>query len=121
MLDRRTYEFLMKMADREEQEIRRVWLPRVKWCQDHHMEDLADGMKRDVVQEMHRQIMATRKKADAIKAAIDAVPDERHREALSLYYLDGLIMEDIAERMAYCHGTVKRLIDGGKALLPDTL
>lgn len=54
-----------------------------------------------------------------IKIADDAVPDERHREALSLYYLDGLIMEDIAQRMAYCHGTVKRIIDSGKAQLPN--
>ncbi|MGL4283503.1 sigma factor-like helix-turn-helix DNA-binding protein [Eubacterium aggregans] len=121
MLDRRTYEFLMKMADREEHEIRRVWLPRVKWCQDHHMEDLAEGLKRDLLPQMKKRVIITRQKGDAIKAAIDAVPDERHREVLSLYYLDGLIMEDIAERMAYCHGTVKRLIDGGKALLPDTL
>ena len=60
-------------------------------------------------------------KTEDIHAAIEALPDERFPVARSLYYLDGLIMEDIAQRMAYCHGTVKRLIDGGEAMLPDTL
>ena len=64
------------------------------------LEHAAEHITHLAAQLEHQRIGLVRLRRE-IGAAIDAVPDARHRELLRLRYIDGRTWEQVAQRMGY--------------------
>ena len=60
--------------------------------------------------EINRDIDSLVDRKEEIRKAIDALPDERHRSALEMYYLRGMTSEQIGRRLGYDTRHIRRFL-----------
>jgi len=61
-----------------------------------------DGSLDQIIEILASHEKQERKTADKIKMAINSVEDERYREALRLWAIEGMIQDGVADQMMYC-------------------